>query len=62
MNKIDSLLGKIKEYNPKFLIKGQRWKGNIVGEEYADLIFNTDNVKISTTEIIEKIKQKEGLV
>ncbi|MBI2449330.1 adenylyltransferase/cytidyltransferase family protein [Candidatus Pacearchaeota archaeon] len=50
----------IKQCKPNILIKGESWKGNVVGEKYVKTIFfySENKINISTTKIIERIADK----
>lgn len=48
----------IKHCKPNILVKGEKWKGKVVGEEHAKSIFfyPENKINISTTKIIERIQ------
>jgi len=47
----------IKSLKPIILVKGKRWKGNVVGKEHAQEIFYVSDINApSTTDIINRIK------
>jgi cytidyltransferase-like protein len=48
----------IRRYQP-LLVKGERWKGNVVGEEYAEQVLYVRDYNLpSTTEIEARIRKK----
>jgi len=55
----ESLDMKIKSFQPRFLIKGQGWSHYVVGKEHAkEVIFYDKEFPISTSKIVEKIKER----
>ncbi len=48
----------IKSLQPLIMIKGEEWKGNAIGEEHCEQVIFYPKFPFSSTQIIEKIKQK----
>jgi len=49
----------IKSYKPDILIKGCDWKGNVIGSDLCEVVLIEKSMKISSTNIEQKILNKQ---
>lgn len=49
----------IKQNNPTYIIKGSDWKGNVVGSDLSEVIYQDLFPKHSITELVNRIEDKK---
>lgn len=57
-NSNEELYQLIKDKKPDIIMKGEEWKGNVVGQDIAEVIFINKEINVSTTNIESRILSK----